>query len=142
MFDIGAGEILVVVIVAILVIGPKDMPQALRTAGRWIGKVRRMSNHFRAGVDAMVREAEMEDIQKEWAERNRQIMAEYPDADTSGAPHTGLPDASGSDGPQMEPLAPPPPATGVSAEDRLPPPASDASEPELPLASQTGAKDS
>ena len=38
------------VIVAVVVIGPKDLPLALRTAGRWIGKVRRVSGHFRAGV--------------------------------------------------------------------------------------------
>ncbi|TMM48772.1 Sec-independent protein translocase protein TatB [Qipengyuania marisflavi] len=79
MFDIGASELLVIVIVAILVIGPKDMPRALRSAGRWIGKMRRMSNHVRAGVDAMIRDAEMEDMEKSWAERNRQIMAQYPD---------------------------------------------------------------
>ena len=56
MFDIGAAELLVIAVVAILVIGPKDMPLALRTAGRWIGQIRRVSGHFRAGIDAMVRE--------------------------------------------------------------------------------------
>ena len=59
MFDIGAAELLVIVVVAILVIGPKDMPKAMRTAGRWIGKLRRMSSHFRAGLDEMVRQAEI-----------------------------------------------------------------------------------
>ena len=71
MFDIGAAELLVIVITAIVVIGPKEMPRALRTAGRWIGKMRRMSNHFRTGLDAMIREAEMEEAEKEWRERNR-----------------------------------------------------------------------
>ena len=75
MFDIGAAELLVIVITAIVVIGPKEMPRALRTAGRWIGKMRRMSNHFRTGLDAMIREAEMEEAEKEWRERNREIMA-------------------------------------------------------------------
>ena len=55
MFDIGASELLVIVIVAILVIGPSDMPKALKHAGRWIGKLRRMSSHFRAGLDEVVR---------------------------------------------------------------------------------------
>ena len=50
MFDIGASELLLVVIVAIVVIGPKDLPFALRTAGRWIGKIRRVSGHFRSGI--------------------------------------------------------------------------------------------
>lgn len=76
MFDIGASELLVIVIVAILVIGPKEMPRALRTAGRWIGKMRRMSAHFRSGIDTMIREAELEDAEKEWRERNARIMAE------------------------------------------------------------------
>ena len=68
MFDIGASELLVIVIVAILVIGPKDMPKALRTAGRWIGKLRRMSNHFRAGIDEVVRQAEIEEMEEKWQE--------------------------------------------------------------------------
>ena len=57
MFDIGVGELLVILIVAVVVIGPKDLPLAMRTAGRWIGKMRRVSAHFRSGIDAMVREA-------------------------------------------------------------------------------------
>lgn len=78
MFDIGATELLVIAIVAILVIGPKDMPLALRTAGRWIGKIRRVSAHFRTGIDAMVREAEMDEMDKKWRDRNARIMAEHP----------------------------------------------------------------
>lgn len=74
MFDIGAAELLVIVIVAVLVIGPKDMPRAMRTAGRWIGKVRRVSAHFRTGIDAMVREAELEDMEKKWKAQNEEIM--------------------------------------------------------------------
>ena len=57
MFDVGASELLLIVVLAIVVIGPKDLPLALRTAGRWIGKVRRISGHFRAGVETMIREA-------------------------------------------------------------------------------------
>ena len=77
-FDIGASELLVIVVVAIIVIGPKDMPRALRTAGRWIGKIRRTAGHFRAGVDAMVREAEMEEMEKVWKDQNAAIMREHP----------------------------------------------------------------
>ena len=75
MFDIGASELLLVVIVAIVVIGPKDLPFALRTAGRWIGKVRRVSGHFRSGIETMIREAELEDMEKKWREQNAAIMA-------------------------------------------------------------------
>ena len=78
MFDIGAIELLVLAIVAIIVIGPKEMPAALRLAGRWVGKIRRTSAQFRSGFDAMVREAEMEDMDKKWKEQNERIMAESP----------------------------------------------------------------
>jgi sec-independent protein translocase protein TatB len=78
MFDLGAAEILVIIVVAIVVIGPKDMPMALRSAGRWIGKVRRVSSHFRSGLDTMIREAELEDMEKKWKEQNAAIMAETP----------------------------------------------------------------
>ncbi|MFU7527691.1 Sec-independent protein translocase protein TatB [Qipengyuania sp. ASV99] len=74
MFDIGAAELLVIIIVAVLVIGPKDLPLAMRTAGRWIGKVRKVSAHFRTGIDAMVREAELEDMEKKWKAQNEAIM--------------------------------------------------------------------
>lgn len=85
MFDIAPSELLLVAIVALLVIGPKDLPLALRAAGRWLGKVRQMSNHFRAGVETMIREAELAEIEKEWRERNERIMAEHPDAHALGS---------------------------------------------------------
>lgn len=76
MFDIAPSELLLVVIVAIVVIGPKDLPLALRTAGRWIGKMRRVSNHFKAGIETMIREAELAEMEKKWQEQNARIMAE------------------------------------------------------------------
>lgn len=75
MFDIGASEFLLVAIVAIVAIGPKDLPLALRTAGRWIGKIRRISSHFRSGVESMIREAELEEMEKKWAAQNAAILA-------------------------------------------------------------------
>ena len=78
MFDIGASELLLIVIVAVVVIGPKDLPLALRTAGRWIGKIRRVSGHFRAGVETMIREAELAEMEKKWREQNEAIMREFP----------------------------------------------------------------
>ncbi|OGS48797.1 MAG: twin arginine-targeting protein translocase TatB [Erythrobacter sp. RIFCSPHIGHO2_12_FULL_63_10] len=95
MFDIGASELLVIVIVAILVIGPKDMPRALRTAGRWIGKIRRASSHFRTGIDAMIREAELEEMEKKWKSQNAEIMARPGvDEEAKADAMTGLPAAA------------------------------------------------
>lgn len=78
MFDIGASELLLIVIVAVVVIGPKDLPLALRTAGRWMAKVRKVSSHFRSGIDTMVREAELEELEREWKDRNEAIMKAHP----------------------------------------------------------------
>jgi sec-independent protein translocase protein TatB len=79
MFDVGASELLLIVIVAIVVIGPKDLPLALRTAGQWIGKIRRVSGHFRQGLETMIREAELEEMEKKWRDQNAAIMAANPD---------------------------------------------------------------
>jgi sec-independent protein translocase protein TatB len=80
MLDIGSSELLVIVVVAILVIGPKDLPRALYTIGRYLGKARAMTRHFRSGIDEMVRQAELEDLEKKWAAENARIMAQHPPA--------------------------------------------------------------
>lgn len=88
MFDVGASEMLMIIIVAVVVIGPKDMPMALRTAGRWIGKMRRISGHFRSGIDTMVREAELEEMERKWRQQNEAIMKSHPQL-ASSDPLTG-----------------------------------------------------
>lgn len=80
MFDIGSSELLMIAIVAIVVIGPKDLPRALYKLGQITGKARAMTRHFRTGLDAMVREVELEELERKWAEQNRRIMAEHPEA--------------------------------------------------------------
>ena len=135
MFDIGAGELLVILIVAVVVIGPKDLPLAMRTAGRWIGKMRRVSAHFRSGIDAMVREAELEEMEKKWKAQNEEIMRRSAALTTevSGA-EAGAPVMTGP--PPAETLAAPPPAT---AEEPTPPtPTTPPVQPSLPLAKGGG----
>lgn len=78
MFDIGSTELLLIVIVAIVVIGPKDLPRALYKVGQIVGKARGMARHFRTGIDAMVREVELQELEKKWAEQNKRIMEEHP----------------------------------------------------------------
>lgn len=94
MLDVGIGELLVILIVAVVVIGPKDLPLAMRTAGRWIGKMRRMSAHFRSGIDTMVREAELEEMEKKWKAQNEEIMrrsAALTEAEAGAPVMTGPP---------------------------------------------------
>ncbi|WP_422057061.1 Sec-independent protein translocase protein TatB [Sphingomonas sp.] len=78
MLDFNAPEFLVVGIVALLVIGPKDLPKAMRFVGHWVGKARRVASQFRSGFDNMVREAELAEMEKKWAEENARIMREHP----------------------------------------------------------------
>ncbi|HET9459959.1 MAG TPA: Sec-independent protein translocase protein TatB [Sphingomicrobium sp.] len=93
MFGVDTTEFIIVAIAALIFIGPKDLPAAMRTAGRWIGKVRGMARHFHTGVEAMIREAELEEMEKKWREENERIMREYPALpDEAGAPEAPMPD--------------------------------------------------
>lgn len=78
MFGIDSTELLLIVVIAVVVIGPKDLPRALYMVGKVVGQARAMARHFRSGIDAMVREAELEELQKQWAKENDRIMAEHP----------------------------------------------------------------
>ncbi|MEW4467999.1 Sec-independent protein translocase protein TatB [Parasphingorhabdus sp. JC815] len=78
MFDFSISEIAIIVIIAVVVIGPKELPSALATAGRWMAKARGVMGNFRTGFDAMVREAELQEMEKKWAAENERIMLEHP----------------------------------------------------------------
>ena len=78
MFNIDASEFLLVAFVALVVIGPKDLPKAMRVVGYWVGKARGVARQFRSGFDSMVREAELEEMEKRWASENERIMREHP----------------------------------------------------------------
>src|SRR5262249_17607866 len=65
MFNIGWSELLVIGIVALLVIGPKELPGALRTLGQWVTKVRRMASEFQNQFHEAMREAELAELKKE-----------------------------------------------------------------------------
>ena len=77
MFDIAPSEFLLFAFVALVVIGPKDLPKAMRVVGRFVGKARGMARHFRSGFDAMIREAELEEMEAKWKAENERIMREH-----------------------------------------------------------------
>jgi len=123
MFDVAPSELLLIVIAAVVVIGPKELPRALYKLGQVMGKARGMARHFRSGVDAMIREAELEELQKQWAKQNEQIMADtrinnaeaayvaeaeqdaaYLPSPDNGWPEAGAP-ATGDDAPHAKPEA-------------------------------------
>lgn len=77
MFDIAPSEFLLFAVVALVVIGPKDLPKAMRVVGRFVGKARGVARHFRSGFDSMVREAELEEMEAKWKAENDRIMREH-----------------------------------------------------------------
>jgi sec-independent protein translocase protein TatB len=64
MFDIGWSELVVIAVVALIAIGPKELPAVLRTVGQYMGKIRRMASEFQGQFQEAMREAEMADIKK------------------------------------------------------------------------------
>ena len=71
MFDIGWSEMAVILMVALIVIGPKDLPRVARTVGKWTGKARGMAREFQRSLDDMAREAELQDIKAEMDKLSR-----------------------------------------------------------------------
>jgi sec-independent protein translocase protein TatB len=64
MFDIGWQELFIVAVIGVIIIGPKDLPRALRTVAKWVRKARALAREFQGGLDDMVREAELDDLKK------------------------------------------------------------------------------
>jgi sec-independent protein translocase protein TatB len=90
-FGFDSAELAIVAILALVFIGPKDLPKVMRTVGYWVGRVRGMARHFTAGIENMVREAELEEMEKKWREENERIMRLHPP--DAHYPEPGQPDA-------------------------------------------------
>jgi sec-independent protein translocase protein TatB len=71
MFDIGWSEMALILMVALIVIGPKDLPRVARTIGKWTGKARGMAREFQRSFEDMAREAELQDIKSEMDKLSR-----------------------------------------------------------------------
>jgi sec-independent protein translocase protein TatB len=128
MFDIGWSEMAVILMVALIVIGPKDLPRVARTIGKWTGKARAMAREFQRSLDDMAREAELQDIKKEMDKLSRTDVRHRIEEtiDPEGELRRGLaaPTGAGKKPRAEQPADPlPPPATVP-----LPEPAAAASE--------------
>jgi len=97
MFDIGWSELVVIAIVALVVIGPKDLPQAFRVAGQWMAKARLMAHEFQSHIDEMMRQADVDDMKREFRDMTRvpefeKLEADLMRGDLGGdAPKTDVP---------------------------------------------------
>lgn len=140
MFDLSGLEIAVIAAVIIMAFGPKELPGLLRQLGQLMGKARAMSRHLRSGIDEMIRQAELEEMEKQWREQNARIMAEHPTGSAADAA-TAAPPVPPVDFPvpgQPDPSAEPPPENAASqavldpfsgrpVTDQTPPPSPEAS---------------
>lgn len=78
--SIGWSELLVLAVVAIVVVGPKELPRLMRVVGHWVGKARAAAREFQSAFDDLARESEMEEMRKKMDSLRNQ--AKFPDIDT------------------------------------------------------------
>src|SRR3954466_8774156 len=74
--EIGASELLIIAVVALIVVGPKDLPVLLRKLGQFLSKLRGMASEFRASFDEMARQSELDDLRKEVEAMRRGQLAD------------------------------------------------------------------
>lgn len=79
MFDITSSKLLILAVVALLVVGPKDLPLLLRTVGKYLGFVRRQAAEFRQHFDAALREAELDQLKSEFDNVSREVRETVAD---------------------------------------------------------------
>jgi sec-independent protein translocase protein TatB len=91
MFDVAPTELMLVAVIALVVIGPKDLPRVMRVVGNWVSRARGVARQFRSGFDEMIRESELREMEEKWRAENERIMREHPaipppEADAEPAP--------------------------------------------------------
>ena len=127
MFDIGWSEMAVIALVALVVIGPKDLPKAMKTVAFWVRKARRLASEFHSGIDQLVREAELEEARE--AIRSASQM-NLDRAVEQAIDPTGEVDKALQRPADTEALSPPaPPVTAAAEEPPALPPAPPPAEP-------------
>jgi sec-independent protein translocase protein TatB len=104
MFGFDSAELAIIAVLALIFIGPKELPRVMRTVGYWVGRVRGMARHFTAGIEDMVRQAELEEMEKKWREENDRIMRLHPA--NAHYPEPGQPDEMPSIADPTEPMLP------------------------------------
>ncbi|MGH7076295.1 MAG: Sec-independent protein translocase protein TatB [Stellaceae bacterium] len=119
MFDFSWSEILLVGVIALVVVGPKDLPRVLRTAGQWMGRARAVAREFQGQVDQLMRENELEDVRqhlsdaasidprrmiRNWIDPGGEVEKHLSDSEFLGESHTEEPQLTFD--PELEPELP------------------------------------
>jgi sec-independent protein translocase protein TatB len=123
MFDLTSSKLLILGIIALLVVGPKDLPILLRTIGKYMGMIRKQANEFRAQFDEAMKESELDSLRKEVENVGREAQATMRDAEHSVQKEVDLANSqvesviqSSAPTPEIPteaPVIPPPPAVQV-----------------------------
>lgn len=113
MFDIGGDEFLLVAVLALLLLGPKELPKVMRFLGHWTGRIRRFSSAFRAGVESMVHETEVKDLEQSWASGRDDVLAKLA-AEEAARAAQAQPEPAGH-GTSHSPSAETPPGADASS---------------------------
>jgi sec-independent protein translocase protein TatB len=103
MFDIGWSELLVIVVVAIVVVGPKELPRLMRTFGHYAGKLRRAASDFQRQFEEAMRESELDEVRK-----NIENIREHTTGPVSAGKPLMLPKAEPSPSPPQVAVGAPP----------------------------------
>ena len=90
MLDIGWTEILIIAVIALFVVGPKDIPKALRTVGVWVGKLRSLSREFQSTVEDAVRDTELDEVKKQIESAKTEFQKEVNESVDSKGELTGM----------------------------------------------------
>jgi sec-independent protein translocase protein TatB len=112
MFDISWGKLVIIGVVALLVIGPKDLPMVLRTVGQWMTKIRRMASEFQGQFQEAMREAEMTDLKKQFDDTTSAVKSAFDTTDIKKEMEKLIGDPAG---------VTTPPATPASSDPATPP---------------------
>jgi sec-independent protein translocase protein TatB len=126
MIDLSWSHILIVLVVALVVVGPKDLPRLMRTLGRWLAKARAMADQFKKSFDEMSRQAELDELRTEI----QALRNERPFAGLEQTLHEPVlpPDPA----PQLEPPASPAPVEEAPHDEGPPIPIAPGAEPPPP----------
>jgi sec-independent protein translocase protein TatB len=114
MFDIGWSELLLIGVVALIAIGPKELPGALRTLGQWMAKIRRMAAEFQGQFQEAMREAEIDQLKKDMDEMAAKAK-DYTQFDPIEDVRRDIEKSVGELPPLDQPSAPPPAVDGLPA---------------------------
>ena len=121
MFGVDGSELLIVAALALIFIGPKELPAVMMRVGRVIGKMRGYARHFTSGVEQVIREAELEEMEKKWREENARILAAHPADAFYPEPQAGQAGQAGEAEPAEEQVMLPLEAPAAPDDDPRPP---------------------